>query len=126
MLAARRVAQEHPVWLVPARLVAQPGGLETLGTPRAIFTGRYTVGAMGDNHDAFVRMMRWLNEGQPHMPVIADVTDDFDLLPLKHPDTLQFLSDWQAALLEHCHVTVTCNGLRDSLAARAKHGKTII
>jgi len=126
MIAARRVAQEYPVLLVPARLAAQPGGLDSLGAPLAIFIGRYTTGAMGKHHDAFVRLMHWLNEKEPQIPIVADITDDFDVLPLRNADTLRFLSDWQAALLQHCHITVTCNALRESLAARAEHGITVI
>lgn len=126
MLAAKRMAQEYPVWLLPARLAAQSGGLDSLGTARAIFLGRYTTAAMGESHGAFVRLMRWMNEKKPQIPVIADITDDFDVLPLNNPDTLRFLSDWQAAILEHCRITITCNALRDSLAARAKHSMTVI
>lgn len=126
MVAARRVAQEIPVWLVPVQLAARPGGLESLGAPRAIFFGRYTSGAMGDNRGAFVSLMHWMNESKPQFPLVADITDDFDVLPLRDTVTLQFLSDWQAALLGHCHVTVTCNALRDSLASRAAHGITVI
>lgn len=119
MIAARRVAQEFPVWLLPARLVTQPGALDALGTPRALFIGRYTTAAMEMSHDAFIQLMRWLNENRAGVPVVADITDDFDVLPLRNAGTLQFLSDWQAALLRNCHVTVTCGALRDSLAARA-------
>ena len=126
MIAARRVAQEYPVWLVPARLAAQPGGFDSLGAPRAIFMGRYTAGAMGKNHGAFVQLMRWMNEENTQIPIVADITDDFDVLPLRGADTLRFLSEWQAALLRRCHITVTCNALRDSLADKAEHGITVI
>jgi len=126
MIAARRLARDHPVWLVPARLASQPGGLDSLGAPRALFIGRYTIGAMGKDRDTFVRLRHWLAERKPRMPVVADITDDFDVLPLKDTDTLRFLSDWQAALLRHCRITVTCNALRDSVAPRTEHGVTVI
>lgn len=126
LLAARRMARECPVWLVPAGLAAQPGGLDSLGVAGALVIGRYTVGAMGQHHGAFVQIARQLDEKKLPMPVVADITDDFDVLPLKNADTRRFLSDWQAALLRNCHITVTCNALRDSLAAAAKHGITVI
>jgi glycosyltransferase involved in cell wall biosynthesis len=81
---------------------------------------------MGTHFDAFVRLTRWLNEAKPPIPIVADITDDFDLLPLKDAQTRRFLSDWQDALLRNCHITVTCNALRDSLAARAARGITVI
>jgi glycosyltransferase involved in cell wall biosynthesis len=126
MIAARRMAREYPVWLVPARLAAQPGALDALGAPGALFIGRHTTGTMGKDHDAFARLMCWLDEKKPRMPIIADITDDFDVLPLRDSETLRFLSDWQAALLRNCRITVTCNALRESLAARAAHGITVI
>lgn len=126
LIAARRMAEEHPVWLVPARLVAQPGGLESLGSAGTLFIGRYTTGAMGQNHDTFVQIARKLEAGGFPMPVVADITDDFDYLPLTNVDTRRFLADWQDTLLRHCHVTVTCNALRDALAARAAHGVMVI
>lgn len=126
LLAARRMARECPAWLIPAHLAAQAGGFDSLGVAGAIFIGRYTIGAMGKNHGAFVQLANWLNQKKAPMAVVADVTDDFDVLPLKDTDTLRFLSDWQAALLRNCHITVTCNALRDSLAASAKHGITVI
>jgi glycosyltransferase involved in cell wall biosynthesis len=126
MIAARRMAREYPVCIVPARLAAQPGGLDSLGAARAIFIGRYTTGKMGKDHDVFVRLMHWLNEKNPRILIVADITDDFDVLPLRDADTLRSLSDWRAALLRHCHITVTCNALRESLAPRAAHGITVI
>lgn len=126
MLAARRMARDRPVWLVPAQLAAQAGGFDSLGVAGAVVIGRHTLGAMGKNHGAFVQLMQRLDANQLPMPVVADITDDFDVLPLKDPDTLRFLSEWQAALLRNCRLTVTCSALRDTFAARAKHGITVI
>lgn len=125
-IAARRVAQSRRAWLVPPGVVATPGGLGALGTARAIFIGKFITGTVLAKREAFAGLMQWLRDAPPELTVVADITDDFDTMPMKDREALRFLSAWQAALLRYCHVTVTCNALRDVLAARAERGITVI
>ncbi len=125
-IAARRVAQTEPAWLVPPESVVAPGGLGALGTARTVFIGKFITGTILAKRAVFAGLMQWLRDAPRDLAIVADITDDFDSLPMKDAEAQRFLSAWQAALLRRCHITVTCNALRDMLAARAERGITVV
>jgi len=126
LVAARRMAQSGPVWLVPPNLAAPPEALAPLEEAQAVVIGKFLTGRVLDNQEIFSRLMQWLKAG-PHAPLlVADMTDDFEALPTLRSADTSFLHEWQTALLQTCHVTAACNALRDALAARAAHGISVI
>lgn len=121
--AAQAVATMLPAWLVPPALAAEPGALERFGVPRALYIAKFMSGRIAGEPPLFSRLLRAVSASG--VPTIADVTDDFELMPLAH-ELRPILVEWQAALGRIAHLTVTCAALKDSLARTAACGISVI
>ena len=124
MMAARGVATQMPAWLIPPALAGARGGLKTLGEPQAIFVSKFLIGRMVANRRVFDRILERLAESA--VPAVADVTDDFRLVPVKVDDHGAYLYEWQRALGERCHFVCTTEALRETVGPIAKRGTSLI
>jgi len=123
-LPALRLAESRPVYLVPPGLLAADAALDAVAPVETLVVTKFSTADLLSAPERFEALLAWLARARGRMRLVADLSDNY--AAIGEATGQPFLGYFQAALGEHCVLTVASEALRAELAPYAKRGIHVI
>jgi hypothetical protein len=124
LVPVAELSRRLPVCLLPLEYLLAHPRLSRLGTPAALVIGKLSSDAVRERQRELERLADWLETWASRVPVVADLSDDYDALAQEQG--APFLAEFQRALATYCRITVPCAALGERLRPIARYGVEVI